>query len=208
MTIGLADIGKRFGRNWIFRHVDVEARPDQHLAILGPNGSGKSTLLQVILGSQIPTEGRVTYNGADYDPDLMVGRFSMASPYLELIEEFTLTELTEFHHEVLPFRGGLLPQDVVQATGLIHAKDKFIRHFSSGMKQRVRLALALLSDTPVVLLDEPTSNLDRSAVEWYTHLVRANMEGRTLIVASNRVHEEYAFCTSTYEIIPVTTVAE
>jgi ABC-type multidrug transport system ATPase subunit len=207
MTIGLADIGKRFGRNWIFRHVDLEARPDQHLAILGPNGSGKSTLLQVILGSQIPTEGQVTYSGQAYDSDHMVGRFSMASPYLELIEEFTLSELAVFHNKVLPFRDGLSPQDVVGATGLIHAGDKFIKHFSSGMKQRVRLALAVLSDTELVLLDEPTSNLDRTAVKWYHDLVQANMTGRTVIVASNRVQEEYAFCTSTYEIVPVSNVA-
>lgn len=195
--ISLRKVGKRFNHEWIFRGVDHTFQKDEHTVILGPNGSGKSTLLQVILGSSVASEGKLEYQygGCIFKVDETLGLFSLATPYLELIEEFTLTEMLEFHRKMKPFQTGLTIPNIIEKLYLTEAKDKAIRYFSSGMKQRVKLGIALLSDTPFVLLDEPTSNLDAKAIEWYKQLVEETKSGRIIIVCSNDQRDEFAFCT-------------
>jgi len=196
-SILLADAGKRFNRDWVFRHLTHTFRQGAHTVILGPNGSGKSTLLQVILGSLTSSEGTVTYqvNGEEYEVDDNLGMFSIATPYLELIEEFTLREMLAFHNNLLSFRNGLTHEAVINTLYLEDAADRAIKHYSSGMRQRVKLGLALLSDTPFVLLDEPTANLDSKATAWYGQLVNDNMHERIIIVCSNAQEQDYFFCT-------------
>src|ERR1700744_6415510 len=100
MKITLTDAGKRFNRDWIFRHLSYEFLPQQHYAITGPNGSGKSTLLQLIAGAIGISEGAVSYS--DCAPDLAYRRLSLTAPYLELIEEMTATEFLRFHQTFKP----------------------------------------------------------------------------------------------------------
>ncbi len=194
--ISLHNVGKRFNHEWIFRGIDHTFKQDQHTVILGANGSGKSTLLQVILGSSVASEGELKYaiNGIEKTVEETLGSFSLATPYLELIEEFTLAEMLEFHQKMKPFRAGLTIDSIIEKMYLTEAKNKAIRYFSSGMKQRVKLGIALLSDTPFVMLDEPTSNLDAKAIEWYKQLVDDNKNGRIIIVCSNDQKDEFAFC--------------
>lgn len=194
--ISLHNVGKRFNHEWIFRGIDHTFKQDQHAVILGVNGSGKSTLLQVILGSSVVSEGELKYtiNGQEKPVEETLGSFSLATPYLELIEEFTLTEMLEFHQKMKPFRAGLTIDSIIEKLYLMEAKNKAIRYFSSGMKQRVKLGVALLSDTPFVMLDEPTSNLDANAIEWYKNLVEENKQGRIIIVCSNDQKDEFVFC--------------
>lgn len=196
-SIVLTDAGKRFNRAWVFRHLTHTFHQGAHTVILGPNGSGKSTLLQVILGSLISSEGSVTYqvNDEEYEVDDNLGLFSIATPYLELIEEFTLREMLAFHNNLIPFRNGISHEAVIETLYLEDAADRAIKHYSSGMRQRVKLGLALLSDTPFVLLDEPTANLDSKATDWYGQLVNDNMQERTVIVCSNAQEQDYFFCT-------------
>jgi len=196
-SIVLTDAGKRFNRAWVFRHLTHPFHQGAHTVILGPNGSGKSTLLQVILGSLTSSEGSVTYqvNDEEYEVDDNLGLFSIATPYLELIEEFTLREMLTFHSNLIPFRNGLTHEAVIETLYLEDAADRAIKHYSSGMRQRVKLGLALLSDTPFVLLDEPTANLDSKATAWYGQLVNDNMQGRIVIVCSNAQEQDYFFCT-------------
>jgi len=196
-NIRLSNVGKRYNHEWIFRKVDHTFEQNGHTVILGANGSGKSTLLQVILGHHVASEGTVSYyvNGQELPVTESLGLFSIATPYLELIEEFTLAEMLEFHQKMKPYRSGLTIDSIIDTLYLTEARNKPIRYFSSGMKQRVKLAIALLSDTPFVLLDEPTSNLDAKAIEWYKQLVEENKSGRIIIVCSNDQKDEFGFCT-------------
>jgi len=198
MQIKLSNIGKRYNSEWIFRKVDYEFNCDNNYAILGANGSGKSTLLQVIAGNLISSEGEIKFQIPNSKFQIetveIYKHISFASPYLELFEEFTLIESIEFQSKFKPFFEGLNTQQIVELTQLEKAKDKQLKNYSSGMKQRVRLALAILSDTPLLLLDEPTSNLDKKAVDWYQKLVEQYSKDRLIIVASNQQEQEYPFC--------------
>src|SRR5690606_22889175 len=167
MVIALEDIGRRFNREWVFRHIDYRFETGQSYAVLGPNGSGKSTFLQVIAGSLTPSAGHIQYAAAEkrIEPDSIYQYLSLAAPYMELIEEFTLIEQIRFHFALRRYRIGFDEEALMELLGLHKAKDRQIRHFSSGMKQRVKLALACCSDVPLVLLDEPTSNLDKQGTD-------------------------------------------
>jgi ABC-type multidrug transport system ATPase subunit len=198
MQIQLTNIGKRYNYEWIFRGLTQEYTTGNNYAILGSNGSGKSTLLQIIAGSLIPSEGEIHYTG-DRSKSIAVEdiytQLSFASPYLELLEELTLTESISFHAQFKPFFEDLHVKEMLSLMQLEKAKDKQLKYFSSGMKQRVRLALAILSNTPLLLLDEPTSNLDKNAISWYQQLIRSYSANRLIIVASNQLEYEYAsFC--------------
>ncbi|MCW3102863.1 MAG: transporter ATP-binding protein [Bacteroidetes bacterium] len=167
--------------------------------ILGSNGSGKSTLLQVIAGSMIPSEGEVLFRDPFSEkkniPEEDAYKYvSYAAPYLELFDEFTLRESIEFQAQFKPFRKGLTTKEIISITDLEKAKDKPLKYYSSGMRQRVRLALAVLADTPLLLLDEPASNLDKKAIGWYQELVGNHAQNRMVIVASNQQEYEYPFC--------------
>jgi ABC-type multidrug transport system ATPase subunit len=203
LTISLTNIGKRYNYEWIFRKVDYEFIGDNNYVILGANGSGKSTLLQVIAGNLISSEGEIKYqvpeNNIVSEEDIFK-HISFASPYLELFEEFTLVESIEFQAKFKPFSTGLSTQQIIAITQLEKAQHKQLKYYSSGMKQRVRLALAILADTPFLLLDEPTSNLDRKAIDWYQNLVSSYSQKRLVIVCSNQLEYEYAFCNKTMSI--------
>jgi ABC-type multidrug transport system ATPase subunit len=194
--ISLEKTGKRYLREWIFRNLALSLSTGDRVAVMGPNGSGKSTLLQLIAGYLLPTEGTVRHvkDGRSVDPDAVYRHIAIAAPYLELIEEFTLREIIAFHCSFKRLRGRLGAEEVIRITGLTSSADKVFKYFSSGMKQRVRLALALLSDTPVLLLDEPCSNLDRDGIRWYQELIAEHGEERIIVVCSNNIPEEYSFC--------------
>lgn len=164
-------------------------------AILGRNGSGKSTLLTTIAGYNLHSEGEITYTVSDrmLAPDQAYRQLSLTAPYLELVEEFTLLEMLQFHTRFKPLRQHLSHLELIDRMELQRAKNKFVKDFSSGMKQRLKLGLAIYSDTPLLLLDEPTTNLDQEGVAWYQEHVAQNQQGRLIIVASNIQHE-YSFC--------------
>ena len=193
MQITLTNTGKRYNREWIFRHVSHEFVPGRSYAITGPNGSGKSTLLQVLAGAVLHSEGEISYFTAGKKiPDTEAYRhISIATPYLELIEEMTATEFLDFHATFKPFNLPL--QEMLSAVSLQNAANKQIRYFSSGMKQRLKMAQAFFCNTPVLLLDEPTTNLDQDGIALYRHLISNHTNGRLVIVSSND-EQEYNFC--------------
>ncbi len=196
MKIVLENIGRRFNKDWIFRQIDYTFKQGQSYAILGPNGSGKSTLLQVLAGALSPSEGQLSYKveGKTVEPDAVFEHIALATPYLDLIEDFTLREMIDFHFKFKKAMPGIDPEQVISILGFGHSADKAIRYFSSGMKQRTKLALAVLSDSPILLLDEPTANFDTQGQQWYLQLIEKYTSGRLLIVCSNQ-QAEYAFCT-------------
>jgi len=194
MRITLSDAGKRFNREWIFRHFDYSFFSSNAYAITGPNGSGKSTLLQFIAGSLMPTEGKISYyNESDIPLEQYFPLISIAAPYLETVEEMTANEFFRFHRSFKPLMPDISIQQILKRVGLQEASDKQIRYYSSGMKQRIKLAQAFFSDTPIVLLDEPTTNLDLSGIALYHELIREYCSERLVIVSSNDVLE-YSFC--------------
>ena len=195
MTISLNQTGKRFNYDWIFRGVTLTFSEGQRYAILGPNGSGKSTLLQVISGAIQHNEGSVLYGTPEKPiaPDAFFRYCAIAAPYLELIEEFTLTEIIRFHQQFKNLLPGITPAMAMQLVGLEKAANKQLRNFSSGMKQRIKLALAILSDVPVLLLDEPCTNLDAAGIALYQQLI-TDYGGNRLIIVSSNDEQEYFMC--------------
>ncbi|MEI7736813.1 MAG: ABC transporter ATP-binding protein [Ferruginibacter sp.] len=216
MHISLNNVGKRFNREWIFRHCNYEFAAGKTYAITGSNGSGKSTLLQVISGSLTHNEGTIkcTDSAAGYlmldnkadqssiqHPTSSIPqpvseaeiyqRIAIAAPYLELVEEMSAKEMLDFH---AGFKQLVLPiTEILQIVGLEKAIHKQIRYYSSGMKQRLKLAQAFFSNTPVLLLDEPTTNLDADGIALYHKLIDNYTAGKLVIVSSNDT-QEYDFC--------------
>ena len=201
MKIRLSDAGKRFNREWIFRNANLDFNSGTSYAITGPNGSGKSTLLQCIGGMLQLSEGSIhfeTRKGSLSD-EHVYRQVSYCAPYLDVIEEMTLTEFLGFHSRFKSFREGFSVKKVIETIGLQSAADKQIRYYSSGMKQRVRLAQSILSEVDIILLDEPCSNLDTNGIRLYHDLIREFCTDRLVIVCSND-ETEYSFCTERLSI--------
>jgi ABC-type multidrug transport system ATPase subunit len=177
--IQLDAIGKRFRYEWIFRNISTTFDAEQRYAILGPNGVGKSTLMKILSGHLTPSEGKMTVqiDSKTVEADAIYRHVNYAAPYIELIEEFTLTEAIDFHIKFHPLSNSLKINDLINVLGFQKSKDKEIRYFSSGMRQRLKLALAICSDSPILLLDEPTTNLDNQGVAWYRGLMQQYTEG-------------------------------
>lgn len=197
MMICLSDAGKRYNRDWIFRHVNYTFEEGQSYAIIGPNGSGKSTLLQVLSGGMMLSEGKMKCElrgqKSEVPADKIYSSISICAPYLELVEEMTLREFLDFHHGFKPFLPDISNDFIISAVGLEKAVNKQIRNYSSGMKQRVKLAQCIFSDTAIVLLDEPCTNLDAAGIALYHSLIENYCKDRLVIVSSND-EVEYQFC--------------
>ena len=202
LTVATEQIGKKYRKEWIFRQVSLTLTAGTSYTFVGPNGSGKSTLLQLLAGSLPATEGTLTYSLANkiIEPDNWFRQVSLAAPYLELVEELTLHELLVFHQTFKPFRASLTPNAVADRLLLSHAQHKEIKYFSSGMKQRVKLGLAFFSNSPVVILDEPTANLDRQGAAWYHEQVRQLGSDQLLLIGSNQP-DEYDFCPNVLDVM-------
>ena len=202
MNIKLTNLGKRYNREWIFRNLTFRFDINNHYAITGPNGSGKSTLLQIIAGSAMYNEGAIVYHqqNSTIEPEKIFRKISYAAPYLDLVEEMTLREFLHFHHKM---KGWISPLDtgqIIFLLGLEKSAHKQLRYFSSGMKQRVKLAQAIFSDVPAVLLDEPATNLDEEGIQLYKDLIENYCKNRLVIISSND-KEEYSFCSESINML-------
>ena len=204
MKVSLTDAGKRFNREWVFRHLTFTFEEAQSYAIVGPNGSGKSTLLQVLSGSMQLSEGKgewsmvnarlnESFGQGELPAEKVYSHVSICAPYVEVVEEMTLKEFLSFHQGFKPFLPGFTVEKIISVLDLKHAADKQIRFYSSGMKQRVKLAQAIFSDVPLVLLDEPCTNFDGAGIALYHQLMKDHCKNRLLIVSSND-EVEYGFC--------------
>ena len=195
MQIQLAGAGKKFNREWIFRGFDFNFQPGTSYAITGPNGSGKSTLLQTIAGSMNLSAGSILWSEdqKNIPADKIYSYLSLTAPYLEVIEEMTAKEFLLFHASFKPLLPAVDITLILERIGLEKAADRQIRYYSSGMKQRIKLAQAVFSDVPLLLLDEPCTNLDKAGYRLYNELIRDYCMHKTIIVSSND-QQETDFC--------------
>lgn len=193
--IQLEGASKRFQYEWIFKNLSLNLSQGQPLALIGSNGSGKSTLLKCISGSIPLSSGKISFKQKGKNiPESEWFRFlTIAAPYLELPEEFSLSELIDFHFKFKSPLNGISKSEILEIIYLEEHSNKMISQFSSGMKQRLKLGLALLSEVPIILLDEPTSNLDRKGIQWYQELIEKFAGNRILVVCSNEPRE-FEFC--------------
>lgn len=188
-------IGKNYQGLWLFHSWNAVLEPGQGLALTGANGSGKSTLLQCLGGLIRPDTGFIRWGGSQDQ----IPACSLASPYLEIPTEYTLTELVKFHFSINPLRPGADPFFELRQCHLETSSILLLKHYSSGMIQKVKLILALLTETPILLLDEPHSHLDREAQVWFQQLLSTSIAGRVWAMASNDPNE-YRLCSSVYEL--------
>jgi ABC-type multidrug transport system ATPase subunit len=196
MTIQLEKLGKRYRYEWIFKELSYTFEQGKGYAIMGGNGSGKSTLMQILSGYLSASKGSLSYQyqGKEILRDEVYQQLSFAAPYIESLEDFTLQEAVDFHWN---FKAMHLSKKELLAR-LEYPKSaykKAIKFFSSGMQQRLKLALAICSKTNLLLLDEPTITLDQAAIQWYLQLLQdyAYQPERLTIIASN-VEEDFTGC--------------
>jgi len=195
MKISLQNAGKRYNREWIFRGFTGELEAGGSYALLGPNGSGKSTLLKVLSAYLRLSEGTVSYYDGEkeVDNEHIACHIGFSAPYMELIEELSVREQLFFHQRFKPFLEDLDVDSCLAYLGFERHRDKAVKSLSSGMKQRLKLMLAIGSRSRILLLDEPATNLDPEGVQWYHRLLSRYRDGRTLVIASNR-EDEYVMC--------------
>ncbi len=195
MEIELREVAKRYRFEWIFKNINYHFQSQHHYAILGNNGTGKSTFLKILSGHLTPSKGKIsfTHDGHVLEIEQVYQQVAYAAPYIDLIEEFTLKEAIDFHQKFKPFQAGLDTDKLIGLLGFQKSIDKEVKFFSSGMKQRLKLALAIGSKTEILLLDEPTTNLDQQGMEWYQQLLNNYSNNRLLIIASN-VEADYQRC--------------
>ncbi|MBU2914351.1 ABC transporter ATP-binding protein [Reichenbachiella agariperforans] len=196
MEIRLEHLSKRYSnKEWIFKDLSYTFETGERIAIIGNNGSGKSTLLRTIGGMSLPSSGHVHYLDKDTSihEDELIRHITFASPYLELIEDFTLMEMLSFHFKFKPIRKQISHKELIRLMYFEGHENKLIKNFSSGMKQRLKLALAFHTEASVVLLDEPGSNLDQTGFNWYLQQLNALPSQTITIIASNQ-KEEYQSC--------------
>lgn len=202
MKIELKKVAKRYRMEWILRDVNLVLESGQKYAVTGPNGSGKSTLLKILSGHLSPSKGQRVFNhmGKNLDLDHVYQHLGYAAPYVDIIEAFTLKEALVFHQRFKPFLRGMEPRHVIDLLGFKQSSNKYIRNFSSGMKQRLKLVLAICSNTAILLLDEPTTNLDQQGTYWYQKLIEDFAENRLVVIASN-VETDLRYCKSRINIL-------
>ena len=189
-------LSKKFNREWIFKNVSFEFSGADVIGITGSNGSGKSTLLQILSGYLIPSSGEIKLFVGDVEitAEDFYKHISLSSPFLELVEEFTLEEQLNFYFKFKKSKNSVSVSELLSMSLLAQHAQKQIRNFSSGMKQRVKLLMAMASDTSLLLLDEPCTNLDSSGIEWYKKMLTEFKANRIVIISSNNQPDELFMC--------------
>lgn len=201
MQIVVKDLSKRFNATWIFKDLNYTFETNKSYAIIGHNGSGKSTLIQILFNYNTFSGGEIAYSmNNDIIDEHQQQYMAFAAPYLDLPEDLTLEELVKFYFSIRVKRKELVVDDLIQSARLTPHKNKQIKNYSSGMKQRVKLILAFATEAAVLLLDEPCSNFDEEGIKWYKQCIELLKGKSTIIVASNQPFE-YEFCQAVLNIV-------
>lgn len=192
LTFEVNQLAKRYNREWIFRNLTHTFHSGKTYAITGPNGSGKSTLMQVLWGQLPQSTGTINYSqsGKNIPAEEIFSQVAVATPYMDLIEELTLAEHLSFHFKLRKPRNGYSIESIIAKLYMGESRDKQIINFSSGMKQRVKLGLTFFTDSKMIFLDEPGTNLDEQAFAWYLdNLKDPTLKNALIFIASNQKSE-------------------
>ncbi len=196
MNISLEKIGKRYNQEWTFKNFNYKFSANNSYAIIGSNGSGKSTLLKIISGYLSPSSGKrsfTTIKGDTIDPTKLYQYISFCAPYIDIVEELTLNEFFQFHFNIKPIKDDFTVSKVISTLHLEDQSNVQLKYFSSGMKQKVKLASVLYAKQDLLLLDEPTTNLDTKNISWYEDTLQSIKKGCIVVIGSNQ-EAEYSFC--------------
>jgi len=185
-------INKTFGRRLIFKDINFKLNSSTIFGISGPNGSGKSTLVKIIANIIFPSSGKLIHNlnGSEIKPEKLHNHIGLVSPYLVLYDEFTAYENLNYFSEIrgIPFNKERVV-DLLNKFLLFNRKDDLVKTYSSGMKQRFKFIFALMHSPQLIILDEPTSNLDDEGKEVVYELVKEEGRKNIVIVASNEKND-------------------
>ena len=193
LAIKVESLNKNFGERKVISSLSIEIKQGESVAITGPNGSGKTTLLKLLLSLLRPSSGKVTYfdNDRVLSKDELRHRISFVSPYLSLYDQLSAEENLQFFTAV---RGGNITgkeiDSLLSRVGLEGRGMDLVSDYSTGMKQRLKYAVALSNKPDFLLIDEPSSGLDDSGKAMMTALIEEYRSGSIIIIATNE-KEEY-----------------
>jgi len=192
MQIEAHNLGKRYNREWIFKALSHQFEVNSTTGIIGSNGSGKSTLIKILSAAELPSKGEIIYleNGRKINHAEIYKYLSFAAPYMHLPEQLNAAEIYRFHDTFKNFQHQLTEKEFLDLIYLSDTKEKVIKNFSSGMIQRLKLGLAICSESALLILDEPCSNLDKNGVELYWQLLKEYGENRIILIGSNEQADE------------------
>ena len=195
-------LNKVFGRRLIFNNINFKFENNGIFGISGPNGSGKSTLIKIIAGITSPSSGKTIHNskGKMVIPEQLHNYIGFVSPYLVLYDEFSAWENLNYFAEIrdVPFDSDKV-NSLLDMFLLLNRKDDFVKTYSSGMKQRLKFIFALMHSPQLLLLDEPTSNLDTEGKEKVYSLLRKEADSSIIIIASNE-ESDLDICSSLIQL--------
>jgi heme exporter protein A len=201
-TLAAESINKTFGRRLIFKDISFKLNSSTIFGISGPNGSGKSTLVKIIANIISPSSGKLihNFNGIEIKPENLHNHIGLVSPYLVLYDEFTAYENLNYFSEIrgIPFNKGRV-DDLLNKFLLFNRKEDLVKTYSSGMKQRLKFIFALMHSPQLIILDEPTSNLDDEGKEVVYELVKEEGSNNIVIIASNE-KTDLSLCNETIDL--------
>ena len=201
-SVEAVSLNKIFGRRLIFNNINFKFESNGIFGIAGSNGSGKSTLVKIIAGIISPSSGRIIHMTGNDEiiPEKLHNHIGFVSPYLVLYDEFSAWENLAYFAEI---RG--IPLDTERVNHLLEKfllmsrKDDLVKTYSSGMKQRLKFIFALSHSPELLILDEPTSNLDAEGKEKVYTILKKEAETSIVIIASNE-ETDLALCTMKIEL--------
>ena len=185
MIIKFENVSKKFGAKKVIKNFSKSFKRKKY-AIVGDNGSGKSTLLQLISNLMTPSDGKIIYSLDDIkiDKELFIKKIIFSAPYQKLVEELTVKEFLIFHYKFRDYIKN--PLTILSEFGLENFKNTQIKNLSSGAEQKLKLLISFNTKADFILLDEPTTNLDRKGITIYTKTIKKYSKDKGIIIATNR----------------------
>jgi ABC-type multidrug transport system ATPase subunit len=203
LRIVVENLQKNFNNQLVFQNLSLEINANQKIAFVGPNGSGKSTALLCLAGFYQPSKGKVDFinNNSIIEEVQKFSYLSIASPYLELPENFSALEIFNFQSNLKPFLKDISQDFFFNSIKLTRSKNTPVKFFSSGMKQILKLGLAIFADTPILFLDEPCSNLDENNILIFNEIFKSYALNKTVLIGTNNHPSELALVQSSVDIL-------
>lgn len=198
MELLVQNISKKYNNHFLFKDISLSLKPNDSIAIIGQNGKGKTTFLKMLLGYTPVSSGKITLIKNEIESEISNEDVSYCGVSQQVFSELTVNELFDFHFAVRNSINKDLKSLLAKVfPSILLAKQ--CEKLSAGWLQRVKLLLALNTDTPIVLLDEPFTNLDKQGIELFSGLIKEITKDRILVIASNR-EDEIALCNQTFEL--------